>query len=127
MGKQNLEDRQTIIAMKGHPGTGKSTLPHSLAKIIKFPLIDEDHFRVCTKPLQQALMLSSPNTTINLLNELSYDAMWYAASTQLDLGLNVIVVSPLSRLSRFERLTKLGENSGARIVIVECKPKDLDL
>ncbi|KAF3682734.1 hypothetical protein BC332_05431 [Capsicum chinense] len=127
MGEQNVVARQTIIAMKGHPGTGKSTIAHSIAKILKCPLIDKDHFRDCTKPLQQALMLSSPNTAIHLLNKLSYDAMWHAASTQLELGLNVVVVSPLSRLARFRRLVELGERFGARIVIVECKPKDLGL
>ncbi|KAK4346898.1 hypothetical protein RND71_033237 [Anisodus tanguticus] len=89
MGEQNFVTRQTIIAMKGHPGTGKSTLAHSIAKILKCPLIDKDHFRDCTKSLQQALMVSSPNTAINLPNELSYDAMWHAASTQLELGINV--------------------------------------
>lgn len=128
MGEKNLVARQTIIAMKGHPGTGKSTLAHSIAKILKCPLIDKDHFRDCTKPLQQALMVSSSNSTaINLLNELSYDAMWHAASTQLELGLNVVVVSPLSRLARFKRLVKVGECFGARVVIVECKPNDLGL
>lgn len=57
MGEQNLVARQAIIEMKGHPGTEESTLAHSIATTY----IDGDHFRDCTKPLQQALMVSSPD------------------------------------------------------------------
>ncbi|KAM0983864.1 hypothetical protein ACFX2I_011274 [Malus domestica] len=32
--------------MKGHPGTGKSTLAHSLSSTFKFPLIDKDDLRL---------------------------------------------------------------------------------
>lgn len=57
MGEQNIVARQKIIAMEGHPGTEESTLAHSIATTY----IDRDHFWDCTKPLQQALMVSSPD------------------------------------------------------------------
>ncbi|PQQ10263.1 hypothetical protein Pyn_05156 [Prunus yedoensis var. nudiflora] len=34
-----------LIAMKGHPGTGKTTLANSLASTLKLPLLDKDDVR----------------------------------------------------------------------------------
>ncbi|MCD7456771.1 hypothetical protein HAX54_033043 [Datura stramonium] len=111
----NFEERPTILAMKGHPGTGKSTLAKSIARTLKCPLIDKDHFKDCTKPLQ---------VVTKLLNDLSYEAMWRVASTQLDLGLSVVIDSPLSRRAHLDRILELADRSGARVVILECKPRD---
>ncbi|OIS99992.1 hypothetical protein A4A49_21453 [Nicotiana attenuata] len=119
MDSQKYEERPTILAMKGHPGTGKSTLAYSIAKTLKCPIIDKDHFKDCTKPLQQVLMQSS-----KLLNDLSYEAMWQVASAQLDVGLSVVIDSPLSRRAHLDRLLELAARRRARVVIVECKPKD---
>lgn len=109
-----------IIAMKGHPGSGKSTLAKSIASALKIPLIDKDDVKDCTLPLQ----LTSP---ASLLNDLSYDAIWQIASTQLTLGLGVILDSPLSRSSHLDRLRRLSVSSAARLVIIECRPADRDL
>ncbi|KAG8372595.1 hypothetical protein BUALT_Bualt12G0082900 [Buddleja alternifolia] len=118
------EERPILIAMKGHPGTGKSTLANAIAKTLKCPLIDKDHFRDCTYTIQQALMQTSPTTATKLLNDLSYEAMWGVISTQLGLGLNVVVDSPLSRRAYLDRLLELAVGCGARVVIVECKAGD---
>ncbi|KAL6983219.1 hypothetical protein U1Q18_016610 [Sarracenia purpurea var. burkii] len=109
-----------IIAMKGHPGTGKSTVAHSLASALRCPLIDKDDVRDCTSTLQ----LPTPTVPPKLLNDLSYDVVWRVASTQLRLGLNVILDSPLSRRSHLDRLLQLAAHNRARLVIVECRPKD---
>ncbi|KAH7834991.1 hypothetical protein Vadar_021848 [Vaccinium darrowii] len=109
-----------IIAMKGHPGTGKSTLAHSLASVLHCPLIDKDDVRDSTFPLQ----LSTPTVPPNLLNDLSYDVVFRVAATQLRLGLGVVVDSPLSRRVHLDRLLELAEGAGARVFVVECKPKD---
>lgn len=128
MEKQKVSDgdteRQIIIAMKGHPGTGKSTLAHSIAKAFKCPLIDKDHFRDCTKALQEALNLATPDTASKLLNDLSYEVIWQVALTQLSLRLSVVIDSPLSRQTYFDRLIQLAAETNARLVVVECKPKD---
>ena len=115
-----------IIAMKGHPGTGKSTLAHAIASALKFPLLDKDDVRDCTFPVQHSLhILTSPDDASSLLNDLSYRAIWQIASTQLRLGLNGLVIdSPLSRRAHLDRLLDLASTHGARLVIVECKPSD---
>lgn len=114
----------TVIAMKGHPGTGKSTLAAAVAKSLKCPLIDKDHFRDSTRDVQQQLHLTSPAAAGKLLNDLSYDAMWRVAAAQLDLGLSVVVDSPLSRRQQLDRLLDVAAGSGAAVVVVECVPGD---
>lgn len=118
MDNGKFEERPIILAMKGHPGTGKTTLAQSIAKTLKCPLIDKDHFKDCTKPLQQVTKATK------LLNDLSYEAMWRVASAQLELGLSVVIDSPLSRRAHLDRILELAARSGARVVIVECKPRD---
>ncbi|KAL8488553.1 hypothetical protein ACS0TY_024728 [Phlomoides rotata] len=113
-----------LIAMKGHPGTGKSTLANALAKTLKCPLVDKDHFRDSTYPIQQALSQASPTTASKLLNDLSYDAMWRVVSTQLRLGLSVVIDSPLSRRAHLDRLLDIASESGASVVVIECRPGD---
>lgn len=110
-----------IIAMKGHPGTGKSTLAQSLASSLKIPLIDKDDVRHCTFSLQNS-SLSSIASLSKLFNDLSYRVIWQIASTQLRLGLSVILDSPLSRKTHLDQLTYLASSAGARLVIIECKP-----
>ncbi|KAF4373253.1 hypothetical protein F8388_010457 [Cannabis sativa] len=113
-----------IIAMKGHPGTGKSTLGESIASALKLPLLDKDDIRDCTFSLQHSLSPHTPSAS-SLLNDLSYCAIWQIASTQLRLGLpGLVIVSPLSRRAHLDRLLELASSHGARVVIVECKPKD---
>lgn len=103
--------------MKGHPGSGKSTLAKSIATTLRIPLIDKDDVKDCTLPLQ-------PTSPPSLLNNLSYDAIWQIAATQLRLGLSVILDSPLSRPAHLHRLRHLAADTGARIIIIECRPGD---
>jgi len=110
-----------IVAMKGHPGTGKSTIAGMIASSLNCPLLDKDDVRDCTASLQH---LSSTSHITNLLNDLSYNVIWQVASTQLMLGLSVVIDSPLSRRAHLDRLLQLAASTSARLVIVECKPKD---
>uniref|UniRef100_A0A2P2QYA3 P-loop containing nucleoside triphosphate hydrolase protein n=1 Tax=Rhizophora mucronata TaxID=61149 RepID=A0A2P2QYA3_RHIMU len=129
MKNEALMGVQMVIAMKGHPGTGKSTLAHALASSLRIPLIDKDDVRDSTFPLQSYLSPPPATATANptaskLLNDLSYQVIWQIALTQLRLGLSVIVDSPLSRRSHLDRLLHLASLTGACLVIVECKPSD---
>lgn len=111
-----------LIAMKGHPGTGKSTLARRLAAALRSPLLDKDDVRDCTLPLQQSSPDSS--TAAAMLNDLSYSVLRKMAETQLELGLSVVVDSPLSRRSHLDSLVELAERAGARVAVVECRPGD---
>ncbi|CAK9325349.1 unnamed protein product [Citrullus colocynthis] len=118
MAEEIEERRKMVIAMKGHPGTGKSTLAQSLASLLKIPLIDKDDVKDCAAPVATA-------TTAALVNDLSYDVVFRLASTQLRLGLSVVVDTPLSRRSLLCRLADMASTAGARLLIVECRPSDL--
>ncbi|OAY73784.1 hypothetical protein ACMD2_07727 [Ananas comosus] len=130
--------RPLIVAMKGHPGTGKSTLARGAAAALRLPLLDKDDVRDCTLPLQQSPSPSpSPSQSQSQsqtlgggggvgaasLNELSYAVLWRVAETQLRLGLSVVVDSPLSRAAHLAALRRAAARcGGARIAIVECRP-----
>ncbi|KAH7661053.1 P-loop containing nucleoside triphosphate hydrolase protein [Dioscorea alata] len=109
-----------IVAMKGHPGTGKSTLARSIAASLHCPLLDKDDVRDATLPLELHHPLSIP-----LLNDLSYSALWNLANTQLHLRLSLVIDSPLSRRSHLDRLLDLSRRHSARLVVVECVAGDV--
>ncbi|KAL5697427.1 hypothetical protein ACHQM5_030743 [Ranunculus cassubicifolius] len=115
----NVADRSpVIIAMKGHPGTGKSTLAHAIASTLRYPLIDKDDVRNSTSQLAT----SSPAAQ---LNDLSYQVIWRIAKTQLDLGLSVIIDSPLSNQTHLDHLKDIASSSGACLLIIECVSRNV--
>ncbi|WOL08959.1 hypothetical protein Cni_G17712 [Canna indica] len=118
------QSRPLIVAMKGHPGTGKSTLARAVAAALACPLLDKDDVRDCTLPLQRAL--AGTSAAAALLNDLCYSVIWRTAATQLRLGLSVVIDCPLSRRAHLDRLLELARSSApvAGVVIVECRPTD---
>jgi predicted kinase len=72
-----------LLAMKGHPATGKSTLARALAQHFSWPLIDKDDIK--------DHLLAAPGG-----NELAYAGLWQVVERQLALGVSVIADSPLS-------------------------------
>ncbi|PIA37829.1 hypothetical protein AQUCO_03000398v1 [Aquilegia coerulea] len=106
-----------IIAMKGHPGTGKSTLAHAIATALRIPLIDKDDVRNHTHPL-------STSSSAKQLNDLSYLVIWQIAKTQVDMGLSVVIDSPLSCLAYLDHLKEIAAPVGAHVVIIECVSHD---
>uniref|UniRef100_A0ACD5UNQ6 Uncharacterized protein n=1 Tax=Avena sativa TaxID=4498 RepID=A0ACD5UNQ6_AVESA len=108
---------KVVVAMKGHPGSGKSTAARAIASALRCPLLDKDDVRDCTLHLECAAGGSG------MLNELSYAVLWRMAERQLQLGLSVVVDSPLSRREHLDILVTL---PAALVVVVECRPSNED-
>jgi predicted kinase len=103
-----------VVAMKGHPGSGKSTAARAIAAALRCPLLDKDDVRDCTLPLEGLV-------AAGMLNDLSYAVLWRMVERQVRLGLSVVIDSPLSRRAHLDALTRL---AGALVVVVECRPGD---
>ncbi len=95
-----------LIAMKGHPATGKSAVAETLARRLRVPLIDKDDIK--------DYVLEMPDA-----NELAYQIMWRIVETQLSVGVSVIAVSPLSYPNGYARAQEIAAQHGARLLIVE--------
>nr|GEX34604.1 P-loop containing nucleoside triphosphate hydrolase [Tanacetum cinerariifolium] len=122
MEREEARPPSFIIAMKGHPGTGKTTLARFIAASLNCPLLDKDDVRDSTFAPEAQV---ESHTIKKLLNDLSYEVLWRMAMTQLGLGLSVVLDSPLSSKTHLDRLVDLvGSFDGCRLVVIECKPKD---
>lgn len=99
---------RTLLLMKGHPATGKSTVAHALAVHLAWPLIDKDDIKDHTVDLPDG-------------NALAYRIMWQIVRRQLELGLSVIVDSPLSYPGEFAVGQRLALESGANLLVVEIQ------
>ncbi|MEZ4672877.1 MAG: ATP-binding protein [Caldilineaceae bacterium] len=97
-----------LIAMKGHPATGKSTLAAALAQAWKWPLLDKDDIKDHT--------LGLPNE-----NDLAYAILWQMVATQLRLGISVIVDSPFAYPTLYAQAQTLATNYPARLLVVETQ------
>lgn len=100
-----------LILMKGHPGTGKSTLAQAMAVRWQWPLVDKDDAKDHTYDLADG-------------NQRAYDIMWQVVERQLDIGLSVIVDSPLSHPAQYRRGGELAGRYGARLLVVETHLAD---
>lgn len=97
-----------LLVMKGHPATGKSELAYRLARRLRCPLIDKDDVKDYT--------LSLPDG-----NVLAYAIMWQIAGTQLALGLDVVVDSPLSYPIGYTQARELAARHAARLWVIETQ------
>jgi predicted kinase len=104
---------QWLIAMKGHPATGKSTLARALAQKLGWPLIDKDDIKDHTLHLPGG-------------NELAYAILWQVAATQLALGLSVVVDSPLSYPLGYTTACRLASENGARLCVLETRLEEAE-
>ena len=95
-----------LIAMKGHPATGKSLLARALAQQLRWPLIDKDDIKDHTLPVANG-------------NVLAYAIMWQVVETQLALGVSVIADSPLSYPIGYDTALQLTTRHGAQLFVVE--------
>ena len=97
-----------LLVMKGHPATGKSALAWGLARRLRCPLIDKDDVKDYTLALPDG-------------NVLAYAIMWQIAGTQLALGLNVVVDSPLSYPIGYTQAQELAARHQARLWVIETQ------
>lgn len=116
MGSRGAKE-QTIIAMKGLPCTGKSTLAKSLAQSIRYPIIAQDTIHQCLSSLHKSF-------TPQHLDGLSFDATCHIIFRQQKLGHSLIFDSPLSSPAQLTHLSKICSSSGYSIVIIECVSRD---
>lgn len=99
-GVRSIIRNKVIVAMKGHPGTGKTTLARSIASSLKCALVDKDDVRDCTSTLQHSLLLqlNSTDAASNILNDLSYDVVWQVCRQIHSYTFVFVLVSSLANL-----------------------------
>jgi len=110
-----------LVAIKGLPGVGKTTIAHALARRLRWPVLCKDdirdHLIILDKKVNQQVQ------GINLdSNDYCYDILHHLAATQLQCGLSVIVESPLSHAHLYSDLTSIAARlkESCRLVVVEC-------
>ena len=97
-----------LVALKGMPGSGKSTLGRAISQRLGWPVIDKDD----AKDLIDGHSDDS--------GTLSYAVMFNIARRQLQQGLNVICDSPLTYVGLYEQARQVARESGAKLVVLEC-------
>lgn len=96
-----------LIALKGHPGSGKSAVAHALGHRRSIPVIDKDDIK--------DLLVGHPDP-----GGLAYVTMYRIARRQLLLGLNVICDSPLSEEQGYLAAHRIATEMHAKLVVIEC-------
>lgn len=96
-----------LVAFKGLPGTGKSTLARALARELRWPLIDKDDI----KDILDGCAAEAGG--------LAYDTMFNLVRRQTLLGLNVICDSPLTFEHGYMKLREIAAETSAILLIIE--------
>lgn len=107
--------RPLLVMLKGHPGTGKTSVGRCLSQMTGWPLLDKDDSR---GPLS-ALSDTRPDAA---LNAMAYDIMFQCTATQLQCRNSCIVDCPLARKELWCKACELAEQHGADVVLVELQP-----
>jgi len=101
----------TLIAMRGYPGTGKSTLARAIATALHAPLIDRDVIR------QRGVDSFGEHPEIG---RFSYEMMFALTREQLSLGLSVVVDSPLTYRATYEEVKHIASDADVPLLVVRC-------
>ena len=108
MSKSGYPPTPILIAMKGHPATGKSNVAAALARRLRCPLIDKDDIKDHVLDTADA-------------NERAYAVMWQIVGVQLALRINAIAVSPLSYPHTYAAAVALAEKHRSHLLVVETR------
>ncbi|PKI31339.1 hypothetical protein CRG98_048265 [Punica granatum] len=118
-----VESGPALIAMKGLPRTGKTFCASDIASGLRCANLNFDDVRTCTQQTHQQHLLFSAEPKLESasahnddLDELSYRAL----STQLLLGHDVVVDSPLASPAVSSELLDLAVSNNVPLIIVEC-------
>jgi predicted kinase len=111
MAKTGYRPTPVLIAMKGHPATGKSNVAAALARRLRCPLIDKDDVKDHILDLEDS-------------NDRAYAIMWQMAGVQLALRLNVIAVSPLSYPAGYAAAQNVVGRHRGHLLVVETRLND---
>lgn len=101
-----------LVALKGFPGSGKSSIGRAISSHFGWPLIDKDDVL--------DVLIDQPVDA----GRLAYDAMWRVARRQLLQGLSVVCDSPLSHPIGYRAARRVADETGATLVVVECRCSD---
>lgn len=115
-----------LLLLKGHPGSGKSTIAKLLATECRFVLCDKDDSRDCLKAAQE--QYGSPGAWD--LNALSYEIMFTVAATQLSCGQSVVVDCPLSNVNLYQQALAIADkvqHKSLRAASAQCARKTVPL
>lgn len=96
-----------LIALKGHPGSGKSAVSQELGSRMRIPVIDKDDIK--------DLLVGYPDP-----GGLAYVTMFRIARRQLLLGLPVICDSPLSEEQGYAAARRIARETRSALVVIEC-------
>ena len=100
-----------LLAFKGPPGAGKSTLARAVGARLGWPVVDKDD-------VKDVLDGRTPES-----GWLAYEVVLRVARTQLRQGLSVVCDSPLLR-GVYVQVQRIAGETGARLVVVECRCSD---
>jgi predicted kinase len=104
-----------LVALKGFPGSGKSAIGRAVSTHFNWPLIDKDD-------LLDVLIGQHEDA-----GRLAYEAMWPVARRQLLQGLSVVCDSPLSHPIGNRAARRVAVETGATLVVLECRCSDEQL
>jgi predicted kinase len=106
-----MESSLYLIALKGYPGSGKSTVARALSQRLGWPLIDKDDIKFVLDGL------------LPKGDSAAYGIMWALVERQLTLGLCAICDSPLMR-ETYGSAVALAQRTSARLIVIECDCPD---
>jgi predicted kinase len=100
-----------LVALKGYPGSGKSTIGAALSRELHWPLVDKDAI--------QAIL-----DRHRVADEgAGYEMAFQVARSLLARGISVIVDSPFWQRT-YDNARGLADELGARLLVVECRCDD---